>query len=279
MVMAPPPGSFRFVTASPDGRTLAATWWDLVIHKHRLHVYNAVSGEPVFSTETGDLTNVLAYSPDGRWLTIADPADGKSMLLLDARTYKSAGRFVGHDKGISSVAFSPDSRLLATGSLDHTVRLWRIDTGACRVLRAHTDEVFAVAFHRDGTRLATAGRDRVIWLWDVQRGEVVARLPGHTSYIWSLAFSPDGTSLVSGSGDTTVRLWDTAPLKVRHEARRAAEALRPEAEQRVTRFWQQTNDPARIIEMLRADRGLSESQRHAAQVVVMQRVAPPEPAK
>jgi WD40 repeat protein/predicted Ser/Thr protein kinase len=271
-----PAESFRYVAVSPDGRQIAATAWDGSVGRHRVHVYDSASGEVVFATTVGGASYVLAYSPDGRWLTMADAADGRSMVLLDARTYKTAGRSVGHDQGIFSAAFSPDSRILATGSLDHTVRLWQIDTGASRVLRAHTEEVFAVAFHRDGTRLATAGRDRVIWLWDVKRGEEVARLPGHTSYIWSLAFSPDGKSVVSGSGDTTLRLWDTAPLKARYQARRAADALRPEADRLVARLWQQTNDPAKIVEMLRTDRGLSEPQRHAAQLALLRRIAPPD---
>jgi WD40 repeat protein len=94
------------------------------------------------------------------------------------------------------------------------------------VLHGHTDNVFAVAFHPGGTRLATGGRDRAVWLWDLVRGEEVARLQRHTSFVWWLAFSPDGKTLASGSGDGTVRLWDTEPLRVRHQARRAIEALR-----------------------------------------------------
>jgi WD40 repeat protein len=132
------------------------------------------------------------------------------------------------------------------------------------VLRGHTDEVFAAAFHPDGKRLATAGRDRAIWLWDLERGEPVARLPGHTSYIWSLAWSPDGTTLASGSGDFTVRLWDTEPLKKRYQARRLAEVLRPEAERLVEKLLHEINDANKVAAAIRADRSLSESQRHAA---------------
>jgi len=154
--------------------------------------------------------------------------------------------------------------------------VWEIDGGACQVLRGHTDEVFGVAFHPDGTRLASAGRDRAIWLWDLARGEEVAQLLGHTSYVWSLAFSPDGATLASGSGDFTVRLWDTAPLKTRYQARRQAESLRPEAERLVERLWREKDDPAKVVDALRADRSLSEPLRLAACRAVLGRVMPPK---
>ena len=123
---------------------------------------------------------------------------------------------------------------------------------------------------------STAGRDRAIWLWDLERGEVVARLPGHSSYIRSLAWSPDGTTLVSGSGDSTVRLWDTAPLRTRYQARREAQALQPEAERLVEQLWRQKNDPAEVVEAVRADGALSEPLRQAALRAVLRRALPPE---
>ena len=71
------------------------------------------------------------------------------------------------------------------------------------------------------------GSDLLVRLWDAATGEELVRLPGHSDYVYSLAFSPDGKTLVSSSGDTTLRLWDTEPLRLRYQARRAAEGLRP----------------------------------------------------
>ena len=140
-------------------------------------------------------------------------------------------------------------------------------------MKGHTDEVFAAAFHPDGKRLASAGRDRAIWLWDLVTGQEVARLQGHTNYVFSLAFSPDGKSLVSGSGDGTVRLWDTEPLARRYQARREAEALRPEAERLVERLFREKNDAAAVVAALRADGALAEPLRQAAVRAVLRRTA------
>jgi WD40 repeat protein len=234
-------------------------------------VFDTASGKLLFSTEAAP----LAYSPDGRWLA-AVAADTKTLLLLDARTHETVARFRGHEKTVIKAAFSPDSGCLASCSKDRTVRLWHIGSGECQVLSGHTDEVFAVAFHPDGTRLATGGRDGAVWLWNVARGEVVVRLPGHKDYVWSLAFSKGGATLASGSGDSTVRLWDTAPLKIRYQARREADALRPEAERLVEPLWREKNDPAEVVEALRADRVPSEALRQAALRAVLRRARPPE---
>jgi WD40 repeat protein len=110
----------------------------------------------------------------------------------------------GHSSFVVNLAFSPDGQMLASGSEDKTVKLWRVADGKLlRTLTGHTRGVESVAFSPDGTLLASGARDNTVRLWRVSDGATARTLTGST-----LAFARDGQTLTTGtSPNGSLWLW------------------------------------------------------------------------
>lgn len=145
------------------------------------------------------------------------------MLLAHLGTATGAA---GQRHDVLALAFSPDGRLLASGTWDGTITLWDMERRSMigEPLKGHTDRVVCLAFRRDGRMLASGSSDYTVRLWDVEKHAPAGEpLRGHNGEVTSVAFLPDGLTLLTGGGGPHLLEWDLATRKVRR-------SLLPEAD-------------------------------------------------
>jgi len=147
--------------------------------------------------------------PDGKYFALSLERENAVRLYEVASGHQTL--LAGHRDFVSGLAFSPDDQVLATGSMDGTIRLWETATGkSLAVLPGHVEEATDVAFSPDGRTLASVSHRDSIKLWHLPtRRELFSlNLPQAGSF---LQFSSDGCHLAATTEEDSVRLFDAPP--------------------------------------------------------------------
>jgi WD40 repeat protein len=210
----------RAVAVSPDKSAIAAG------RGNHIDLYDANSGkylrsltEPNLKTADGkavdaahlSLVEALAYSPDGKFLA---SGSFQEVNLWDAQTGRLSQRLTGFAHNVVALAFSADSKLLATGggapTEDGEVKVFEVGTWKplTDIKAAHSDTVYGLAFSPDGKKLASCSADKFIKVFELPGGKFIKAFEGHTHHVLDIGWKGDGKLLASAGGDNAIKIWD-----------------------------------------------------------------------
>ncbi|NJL29504.1 MAG: NACHT domain-containing protein, partial [Thermoanaerobaculia bacterium] len=118
---------------------------------------------------------------------------------------------LGHTGSVRTVAWSPDDRLIVSGSNDGSLKLWDAASGALlATFEGHAGGVTSVAWDPQGQRIASASYDNTVKIWNAADARNTHTLQGHEHWVLSVAWDPQGQRIASASYDNTVKIWNAA---------------------------------------------------------------------
>ncbi|KAF7921874.1 uncharacterized protein EAE97_011165 [Botrytis byssoidea] len=174
---------------------LSQHFW--TINNWPLQIYNSAIA---FSPETSIIRKInLDKLP--AWLRKLPQAEDSWASSINTLT--------GHSDSVTAIAFSPDSKQIASGSLREIIKLWDNITGNLqKTFIGHSHLVRTIVFSPDGKQITSGSDDKTIKLWDATTGNLRKTFIGHSHWATAIKFSPDGKRIASGSLYGVIKLWD-----------------------------------------------------------------------
>lgn len=165
-----------------------------------------------------DAVVAVAWSPAHADLVATGGQDDRAFLWrVGQDAYDATGgtlgtlELAGHSDTIVSLAFNSTGTLLATGSLDSTVKVWSAADGSLvQSLEGPADDVHWVAWHPTGDVVLAGSEDFSCWMWLARSGNCMQVFSGHRGPVAAGAFTADGRHVVTagGEGDASLRVWN-----------------------------------------------------------------------
>jgi len=171
--------------------------------------------------------SAMALSPDGQILATAQAHTDTAIKLWDLpsaiRSLQSQtppqpiASLHGHESWVSSLSFSSDGRRLASGGMDHSIRVWDVlSHKEMRRLHGHENQVLSVQFAPDG-RLYSSGRDGLICGWSLEAQAPLSSPEVLQLRMAAMSLPPAGCGLIAVQAGGTVSLMDMVSLGATHE--------------------------------------------------------------
>ena len=154
------------------------------------------------------------FRPSRPPLSSPQPSTSKRPISIPPATgsrdaiWSCAQTLTGHNSWVMSTAFNPKTPTVVSGSLDDSIRVWNIQTGAqLYTLTGHSRGVNTVVVSPTGQILASCSDDDTVKVWDLSEGALLYTLKGHTRDVNAIAIGSSGLLLASGGEDRAIKLW------------------------------------------------------------------------